>query len=258
VNRTITICFFLVGWLAVALTAGCREPIRPSAPESVQVAGAASTRGVLEVIGKEFQRATGVEVQLSLGASSVLARQIEEGAPADILISADKDWAQHLADKNLVQAQRDLLTNVLAVIVPADSDEEVSRLSDLTLPAFKRIALAGQAVPAGRYARQALARTQVWDKIRDRVVDGGDVRAALTYVAQKEADAGLVYATDARSSSRVRLALAIRGDLHDPIRYPAVLIKKDVIKPTAQQFFEYLWSPSAKKVFQKAGFGVVD
>src|SRR5260370_34930240 len=122
----------------------------------------------------DFQKETGAPVTLNFGPSSGLARQIEQGANADLFLSADESWADYLADKNLVAERRDLLTNKLAIIVPADSARPIKTLADLTQPKIHRVALAGPAVPAGTYARKALPNAGLWGQLKDRLRQGSD------------------------------------------------------------------------------------
>src|SRR4029077_4178716 len=143
---------------------------------------------------------------------------MERGADADLFLSADETWADFLADKELVERRRELLSNRLVVIVPAKSPAKIQSLDDLAGPAIKRLALAGSQVPAGTYAREALAHAGIWERLKDRVIEGGDVRQALAYVDREEAEAGIVYATDVIGSAKVRVAVEIDSRLHAPIR----------------------------------------
>jgi molybdate transport system substrate-binding protein len=239
--------------LGLCWLAGCGSP--QTAP--VTLFAAASTRDALHDVIADFQNQTGTRVELNTGASSTLARQIEEGAGADLFLSADEAWADHLVDCGLVAERRDLLSNRLVVIVPAEHSPAVNDLADLAGPAVTRLALAGPSVPAGRYARQALTKAGLWERLKDRVRQGGDVRATLAYVVRGEADAGVVYATDARGSSAVRVAVRIKEDLHTPIRYPLVLVRREAMKPEARSLYDYLHSEAAAAVFRRYGFDLV-
>jgi molybdate transport system substrate-binding protein len=226
--------------------------------ETVHVYAAASTKDVVEEIARAFKDETGIAVDVTPAASSTLAKQIEKGADADLFLSADEDWADYLSDRKLVEKRRDLLGNRLAVVTPADSKLKIGELADVAAPVVQKLALGGPAVPAGRYARQALEKAGVWDKVKDRVVEGEDVRVALTYVVKGEADAGIVYATDAKAvGDKVRTAQVVPDDLHKPIRYPLALLKRDGIKPEARKFYEYLAGDKAAAAFRKAGFTVL-
>jgi molybdate transport system substrate-binding protein len=244
----------MVTWVGVCLLAGCRAGPRQ---EVLHVAVAASTQEAVRQIADAFRRETGAVVECNAAASSELARQIEHGGNADLFLSADEAWADYLAEKNLVAQRRDLLANRLVVVVPKETTLVLNDLRDLAKPAVTRLALAGAAVPAGRYARQALKKAGVWHVVEDRVLEGKDVRAALTYVARGEAEAGIVYATDVVQASTVRTALSVNADLHDPIRYPLVLVRRERLHPAAQRFFDCLSSETAAAVFRAAGFRIL-
>jgi molybdate transport system substrate-binding protein len=225
--------------------------------QPIRVFAAASTREAIEQIAQTFHDQTGLAVETNFGASSTLARQIERGADADLFLSADENWADFLADKGLVDRREDLLSNKLVVIVPAKTAEKFRSLDDLAGPDIKRLALAGPQVPAGTYAREALTHAGIWDRLQDRVIEGGDVRQALAYVDREEAEAGIVYATDVLGSSKVRVALEIDSQLHSPIRYPLVLIRREQGNSAGRCFYDFLASPEARKVFRDAGFGIL-
>jgi molybdate transport system substrate-binding protein len=243
--------------LALSLGLWALVGCRGSGPAPVRIFAAASTRESVDQIATNFRAESGVAVEGNYAASSDLARQVEHGGDADLFISADEAWADYLADKRFVEQRRDLLANRLVVVVPADTPLPSQSLESLADPAVKHLALAGPAVPAGRYAREALRKAGLWERLQERVLDGGDVRAALTFVAHGEAEAGLVYATDAAVSSKVKVALQVPADLHAPIRYPLVLIRRDPIRPEARRLFEYLGSEKASAVFRRAGFEVI-
>lgn len=238
--------------LVMLLIGGCGGP----QPPTVQVSAAASTREALERIGTTFHEATGITVEANYGPSSELARQIEHGANADLFLSADEDWADYLAQRGLVQERRDLLTNRLVVAAPVDGGLALHQLVDVTGPEVKRLALAGPAVPAGRYARQALEKAGLLEQLRGRIVEGGDVRATLTFVARGEAEAGIVYVTDVRNSAKVRTAFEVPADLHTPIRYPLVLVRREPMRAEARRLYDYLASEAAAEIFRQAGFGI--
>jgi molybdate transport system substrate-binding protein len=219
---------------------------------------AASTRETLEQVAADFERETGNAVDLNFGPSSGLARQIEHSGAADVFISADEAWADYLAERHLVAERHDLLTNQLVVAMPKESNATIHNLADLAGPPIKRLALAAPVVPAGRYAREALQKAGVWDQVKDRVLDGGDVRAALTFVARGEAEAGLVYATDVTRNVQVRTALVVPAEYHTPIRYPVVLVRREPMQPAGRRFYDYLSSAKAAAIFQQAGFGIAE
>ena len=232
----------------MALALGCRS----QSPATVRVFAAASTGDVLTEVARDFEADGGVKVVISPGASSALAIQIEQGADADLYLSADESWADRLRD--LADQRRDLLSNRLVVVVPADKSVTLTSLDDLKTDAYQRIALARAGVPAGEYAREALRAAGVWDALKGRTIEGGDVRATLKYVVVGEADAGFVYATDAASTDKVRVAYKVPEKLHQPIRYPLLLLRRDPVNPAARRFYEYLGGDQATAAFQRAGF----
>lgn len=242
----------------LALTIPAVGPARVLAEERVTLFAAASTAAAVEEIAAAFTAETGIEVVVSPGPSSGLAKQIQQGAPADVFLSADQPNADYLEEEGFVGERIKLLRNRLVVIVPADSEEAIDELADLTGAAFRRIALAEEKVPVGEYARQALDSAGVLAAVAAKSVGGVDVRAALQYVARGEVDAGFVYHTDALGSSKVRVALEVDPALHRPIEYPLVLVKRGAVRPAARRFFEYLQGEFAGDIFREAGFAPVE
>ncbi len=254
---SVAILIFLA-WVAVgrgeapAPQAGAAKP-----KETVLLFAAASATSALDEIRTKFSEDSGIAVQTSYAASSALAQQIVHGAEADLLISADAKWADFLAQKNQVVRRQDLLGNRLVIVVPADSKIEVKTPEDLLAAAVEHLALGEpQSVPAGIYARKALTKLGLWKKLKAKVVSAADVRQALAYVETGAAEAGIVYATDAAISQKVKLAAEIPEKLTGPIRYPLLLLKHGERSAAAESFYRYLISPAAAKVFQKCGFTV--
>lgn len=224
----------------------------------VTVYAAASTTNVLDEIKTIFTKSTGVEVRTSYAASSALAQQIENGAEVDLFISADVKWADHVEGKVPVAKRRNLLGNRLVIVVQSDSKLKLSKLEDLASDDVKYLALGDpDAVPAGRYAKQALSKLDLWEKLRGKVVPAEDVRHALTYVETGAAEAGIVYATDAAISKKVKVVVEIPVNTTEPMRYPILLLKRGVSQKSAEAFYDYLSSPEATKVFEKYGFIVL-
>jgi molybdate transport system substrate-binding protein len=230
------------------------EPVAAVAP--VKIFAAASTRLAIEEIGSNFRTTTGVAVECVATASSTLARQIEHGDDADLFLSADEEWADYLEKKDLVAQRRTLLTNRLVVVVPADSSLAVKELADVAGEGVKRLAIAAEGVPAGRYARRALRKAGIWERESGRALEGKDVTAVLLYVARGEAEAGFVYATDARASAKVRVAYEVPEDLTGPIRYPLVTVRRERSNANTARLADYLAGDAAGEVFRKAGFGL--
>jgi molybdate transport system substrate-binding protein len=225
----------------------------------VLVFAAASTTNVLDQIKSAFEKQNGGEVRANYAASSALAQQIANGAEADLFLSADLKWADHVAGKTPIARRRNLLGNRLVLIVPSNSSLKLQKLDDLTSADVKHLALGDPAaVPVGRYAKQALTKLGLWDKVQGKVAPAEDVRHALTYVETGAAEAGIVYATDARVSTKVRVVLELPADLTEPVRYLLLLLERAKSNPKAAAFYDYLGSPEARKVFENAGFQVLD
>ncbi len=235
--------------LATACDEGGAPPMR--------VWAAASLTDVLGDVVTAFRRTDPGEVEMSFDASNRLARQIERGAPADVLVSADAEWMTWARERDLLvpESERVLATGSLVVVVPADAVGTPREIGDLASPDVRRIALAGESVPAGRYADSALARAGIAEALGDRIVRGGSVRATLAWVAEGEVDAGVVYRTDAAVEPRVRIAFEIDDALHAPIEYPAAIVRGSTSADRAGRFLEFSSSPDARAIFERAGFG---
>jgi molybdate transport system substrate-binding protein len=223
----------------------------------IQVAAAASLSDALKEIGGAYEAATGDKPIFNLGASSTLARQIEEGAPADVFLSADEAKMDALAAKSLVapNTRRDLLANSLVVVVLKESPLKIETPAALAGEAIKHLALGEtQTVPAGIYAREFLTRAGLWEKVQSRVLPCDNVRAALAVVESGNAEAGIIYKTDATISKKVRVAYEVPAVQSPVITYPGAVLKGSKQQETAKKFLDYLASDAARKVFEKFGF----
>jgi molybdate transport system substrate-binding protein len=213
----------------------------------------------LNEIGAAFGEKHGVTIRTNYAATPTLAQQIISGAAADVFVSASEKWADTLADRQLVADRRDMLGNELVMIVPTDSTAALGDFESLTDDAVKHVAVGDpESVPAGLYAKQALISLDLWDRLKNKLVSGADVRQALSFVETGAAEAGIVYATDAVVSKRVRITARVDSRLSDPIRYPVVLLRNGAQNATARQFYEQLASPEAAAVFRKYGFAVFE
>lgn len=235
-----------------------KEPAAKS--KVVTVFTAASLKEPMETIATQYEKENGIKIQLSMAGSNQLATQIIEGAPADLFISASKEWMQKITQANLVTSEKMILGNRLVIVKPKDSKVTIIEPRDLIKPEVKKLALAGEGVPAGKYAEQALKKLDIFQTLIDsgKVVRGSDVRVTLTYVDRAEVEAGIVYATDARISKSVEVACQIEDSLHEPIRYPMALLKHAEPNNDAAAFFEHLKSQSTKDVFKAAGFTIIE
>ena len=228
--------------------------------EKVIVFAAASTTNALTDIGKIFMERKMGEFTPSFASSSTLAKQIENGAPANIFLSADQKWMDYLAEKKMIDSasRNDLLGNRIVLIAPADSKlgsiAVTSTLKLSELLAGGRLAMGDpDHVPAGIYGKKALESLNLWPSIQDRIARANDVRAALLLVERGEAPLGIVYATDAAISDKVKVVGLFPEDSHPPIVYPvAVVAGQDT--PATHRFLVFLKSPEAKAIFEKYGF----
>jgi molybdate transport system substrate-binding protein len=222
----------------------------------ILISVASSMKDAVDELAQRFQSATGVTVRVNAGPSSGLAAQILSGAPAQLYLSASEEWADALEKEQLVLERVPLASNQLVIIVPRGNPAGVVRLEDLLQPPVRRVALAGERVPAGVYADQALRSAGMWEPLVEagKVVRGQDVRITLSFVERAEADAGIVYVTDARLSDSVEVACAIDPARHEPIVYPLVLLKASEQVPAAKRFYDYLQTSESREVFARFGF----
>jgi molybdate transport system substrate-binding protein len=231
------------------------------AAEAVTVFAAASVTNALTELGQSFEQKENVRVLCSFASSSTLAKQIENGAPANVFISADLEWMDYLEKLKLIvpPSRLDLLANRLVLITPADSSMSVTPKAGFDLAALLEGGLlaAGDPdhVPAGKYAKSALQKLGVWDSVSNKIARADSVRAALALVERGETPLGIVYATDAAISLKVRVAGIFPEDLHPPITYPAALIEGKAT-PAAMRFLDFLKNQDARAVFEKYGFTV--
>jgi molybdate transport system substrate-binding protein len=195
-------------------------------------------------------------VAFSFDSSSKLAKQVEASAPADLVFFADADTMDTLDGEGLLApgTRRVLVGNSLVVVVPASASWAPASAADLAAPAVVHLALAGENVPAGRYGRAALNAAGVWAQVEPRIVTGDNVRTTLAWVTRGEAEAGVVYATDARVESGVRTAFAFPADSHPPIVYPAAVVAASDYVPDATAFLAFCASPAGLALFTEAGF----
>lgn len=230
--------------------------------QELTVFAAASLTDAMKDISTQWVQAGHQPLRMSFGSSSTLARQIEAGAPANLFASADENWMDYLAQKNLIAAdtRKDLLGNDLVLVVPADKPLHV------TLgPGFDLLALLGPSgrlavgdpahVPVGIYAEQALKKLGWWDSVSPHLAPTADVRAGLLLVERGDVPAGIVYATDAAASKAVMVAGTFPADSHDPITYPFAAVKSGDT-PETRVLLAFLAGPQARAVFVQRGFKV--
>jgi len=247
---------------AVQPSAGVGGPGAPAnAQGTLLVFAAASLSDALDEVDAAFTTKTGIQVRASLAASSVLAKQIEAGAPADVFFSADREWMDYLAQRGLLKrgSRRELLSNALVLIAPQDSPVRLRIAPGFDLAGALgggRLATADpDSVPAGRYARAALTKLGVWPAVSERLVRAENVRTALEYVARGETPLGIVYQTDARAEKRVRIVDLFPADSHPPITYPVALTGG--ARPGSTDYLTFLMSDAARQIFVRHGFVVL-
>jgi molybdate transport system substrate-binding protein len=249
--------------LLLAFALGIVAPTAPALAADVIVFAASSLQNALDDAVKGYTAETGKAVTVSYGASSALAKQIEQAAPADIFFSADLAWMKDLHDKHLTVAdtEKALLGNEIVLVVPKDSSATATIAPGFDLGAILgaegKLAMANvDSVPAGKYGKAALTKLGVWDQVSARVVQADNVRAALAFVARGEAPAGIVYTTDANAEPGVKVIGTFPADSHPPIVYPVALLAAST-NPDAKAFLAYLESDAAKAAFVEQGFTFV-
>jgi molybdate transport system substrate-binding protein len=253
-------------WLALLVAAGLAWTAGiqsvSAQDKDVVVFAAASLKNALDDIAGQWQRETGKKVVISYAASNTLIKQIEQGAPADIFISADLDWMDYGQQKDLIRpdSRFNLLGNRLVLISPKDSSVSANIQPGFDLAALLkggRLAMGNvDAVPAGKYGKASLEKLGVWDSVKDKIAQAESVRAALLFVSRGEAPLGIVYQTDAAADPSVKIVGTFPENTHPPIIYPVALTKES-INADAQAFLSYLRSPAARAAFERQGFTVL-
>ena len=259
--RSNTRALWLVGILPALLILGicaaqAQQPPAPQ-PSSVTVSAAISLKAVLDQLGREYERDhPGAKIVLNYGGSGTLQHQIEQGAPVDIFFSAAQKQMDGLQSEGLVitDTRHDIVANDLVLIAPSASDD-IHTFQDLAKSSVKTVALGEpETVPAGMYAQQTLEKLNLWDAVKKKAIYAKDVRQVLTYVATGDADAGLVYRTDAQTSPKIRTIFTAPPSSHDPIVYPAAVLKSSKDQAAARAFLEFLETPHALETFKTYGF----
>jgi molybdate transport system substrate-binding protein len=248
-------------FVAFALCGGLISPATAE-DRTLTVFAAASMKNALDDIDAAFTEKTGIKVSASYAASSTLAKQIEQGAPADIFVSADTDWMDYAVSKKTINESTrvNLLGNSIVLIAPKDS-----KIDNVTIDqGFDLAKLAGdgriatgdvKAVPVGIYAQAALQKLGVWEAVEPKMAMTQNVRAALTLVARGEAPLGIVYSTDAKVEPGVKVIATFPEDSHDPIIYPVAATTN--AKPDATAYLAFLRSAAAKTIFENYGFAIL-
>jgi len=248
----------------IACLLACLPPFAVRAAEPVTVFAAASLTDAMKDVSAAWQQAGHAPLRLTFASSSTLARQVEQGAPANLFASADQRWMDYLAQRNLIAAdtRRDLLSNRLVLVMPKDQARQVVVGPGLDLAAMLgpngRLATGDPAhVPVGLYAKQALTALGLWSQVEPRLARADDVRSALLLVERGEAPLGIVYATDAAASAGVTVAGTFPAGTHDPVTYPFA-VTRDGDTPEARALLLFLAGPEAQAIFARRGFMAVE
>ncbi|MEO6845968.1 MAG: molybdate ABC transporter substrate-binding protein [Chthoniobacterales bacterium] len=242
--------------LFLALSLGLFSAKKSNAAD-LQVAAAASLTDALTALAPAFEKETGDKVIFNFAGSNVLARQIQEGAPVDVFISADEAKMSDLVKAGLVEKQAvvPFLSNTLVIVAPTNSDLKILNGRQLVKTEVKHLALAQpDSVPAGIYAKEYLEKVGIWNQLKSRVVPTENVRAALAAVESENAEAGIVYKTDAEISHKVKVLCEISQKEGPHIVYPVAVISASKNKTDAEKFIAFLRSKQAEAKFSKMGF----
>lgn len=246
----------VLSFLSVLLTAA--HSVAAQQRTEVTVSAAASLKNVLAELSRGFEAAhPTIKLRFNYGGSGTLQRQIEQGAPVDLFISAAEKNMDALAAKRLIDrsSRHVIARNLLVIIVPAAEHSAVASFTDLGRPGVRRVAIGDpKFVPAGQYAQEVLSKRKVWNAVRLRAVLCKDVREVLTQVELGNVDAGIVYRTDAAISPRVRVVAIAPDGLHKPIRYSAAVIANSGHAAQARQFLNYLCSSAGRGVWWRYQF----
>ena len=254
--------------LFISAIAGCRTNSTETAnnstavSENLTISAAVSLKDAFNEIGEIYKSKTGKNVDFNFGASGTLQKQIETGAPVDIFASAGETQMDALISKNLIDTatRRDFTRNALVLIVPQNSTLNLTAFSSLNDSSVKKIAVGNpKTVPAGQYTEQLFEKSNLKNSVREKLIFAEDVRQVLDYVVRGETDAGIVYASDAKSAGeKVRVVLTAPADAHDPILYPIAIIKDSKNKQSAEEFIKLVTSAEGQAILQKYGFAGLD
>ncbi len=262
---------FIVLCLATALISGCgnsssneekqaADSSASSSQKEVYIVAAASMTDAIKEIGAGYEKEhPDVKLMYNFGSSGALQTQIEQGAPADVFISAAQKQMNALDEKGLIDkdTRKDLLENKVVLIIPKDSDLTLKDFSDVATDKVNKIALGEpKAVPVGQYSEEIFKNLNILDQVKDKAVYASDVRQVLGWVETGEVDCGVVYATDAAISDKVKVLMEAPADTHKPVVYPVAVINSSKNPDVAKDFIAYLGTDSVKAILTKYGFSV--
>ena len=253
----------LVILIVAVLSAGCSAAKKPlpqqtTQPVELNISAAASLKDALTEIQRNYQsKDPNAKLTFNFGGSGDLQKQIEQGAPVDIFISAAPKEMDELDAKGLVNkaTRKNVVGNQLALVVPQNSTLGLTKFEDLAKPAVKQIGIGEPTtVPAGQYAQEVLEKLGIWNDAKGKTIPDKDVRAVLTHVESGNVDAGIVYKTDAATSDKVKIIAEAPEGSHQQIVYPAAVLTGTKQQQAAEDFLAYLNDPTSQSVFQKYGF----
>ncbi|MBE7899277.1 molybdate ABC transporter substrate-binding protein [Paenibacillus polymyxa] len=224
------------------------------------ISAAASLTDALKEIQTLYESShKGIQLNFNFGGSGALEKQIEQGAPSDLFLSASKKNMKSLVDQHLIESnkQKTWLTNELVAVLPADGTTSITSVKDVMQKEVKKVAIGiPESVPAGKYAQEALTNVKLWDVLQDKLVQAKDVRQVLQYVETGNADVGFVYKTDVLTSQKAKIAFEVDSKTYSTVEYPIGIIKASKHIQEAESFYEYLQSQESLNIMAKYGFTI--
>ncbi len=252
------LALLLIGVLSMIIFAGCAKNFPKNG--ELLISAAASMTDVLQELAENYKNVDpSTTLTFTFGSSGALQAQIEEGAPADIFMSAAQKQMTALEEKDIIvkESKKTLLVNKVVLIAPKDSKLAITSFEDLTKDEVKKIALGEPAgVPVGQYSEEIFTTLDILDQVKSKAVYGSDVRTVLTWVESGEVDCGVVYATDASSTDNVKIITEAPNGSHKEVTYPVAVIKSSANVERAQEFLDYLSTEESVNVFEKYGFSM--
>jgi molybdate transport system substrate-binding protein len=257
----------LFGWILISFftVIGCSQLASNTDSQKVEltVSAAASMQDAMKEVAEAYQKEhLNTKITYNFASSGTLTQQIKQGAPVDVFISANEKFMDELDKKNLLlsETRKNLLQNNVVLIVPKkDNISNISNFQQLINPNIKRFSIGEpKSVPAGQYAKEVLSNLKIYEQVKPKTVFAKDVRQVLSYVESGNVDAGIVYATDARISNKIKVVATASDNTHKPIIYPVAAIKRTQNPEMSKEFIQFLSSNSAKDVFKKYGFKIVN
>jgi molybdate transport system substrate-binding protein len=240
-------------------SSGCKN-VQVTKTNELTISAAASLKEPLEDISKQYEKQTSIRVNLNFGSSGSLQKQIEEGAPVDLFISAGKSQVDSLIKKQLADKNTyiELLTNSLVLIVSNNYNKNITSMDLLKNKSIKLAIGETATVPVGQYSKEFLQKTNLWNSFLDKIIYARDVKSVLNYVENGEAEAGIIYSSDAVNLRNSYIAYRIPEDTHSPIVYPLIAMENSKNNALVKSFIEFLQDVQTKEIFKKYNFDVKD